>query len=548
MAAGSPGRRQSARKRGWSSRSLLRQVCARSNPDESGFNLVELILVITMMPLVIGGVSVAVITSFQDQSGLQSRLTDSNDSITSTAYFNRDVQSSTSVTTSSSTLTSTHCSDNRSPAPSPILGMQLGTTSTGVVAYDSWAPAPSPGNPTPSTELLRFTCLGGTLTSSTIMSHNIATTGTQPTLPCSSSYPNCSAATTWTPTYEFSTISLGVTQGPGSTGLQYQLVGAPLSQPTITVSQPTAGPLLLLGSGSDIFNPLAFGDTISVSGAINLDSNGTPAIVFLFSSGNKVESTGSGGVIDVYNCGSPCGSNAVAEYFAGGDTVTPSPVNSTYVGDPPATWKTTTPPLPSKNVSCTTLLLVETCPSGIYPNGLTVPSGVTVDFTGGGPFQFGTKGCSNCSLTFSGNDTANFLGGDFTFYGGLNVSGDNDTLCSGTVVLGTCQNPLGADGVLFYVAGGSASFGDTFGTNTVELAPQTSGTYANVSLWQDTSDRNQLTLISAGGSSVNTFGGELYAPNGTILVIGLGNTLDTGPIVAQSLTMAGNYQCTLNVS
>jgi hypothetical protein len=52
-----------------------------------------------ILPIIIGGVSMAVITSLKDSSGVQNRIGDSADAQITSAYYVRDVQSATNVTT-----------------------------------------------------------------------------------------------------------------------------------------------------------------------------------------------------------------------------------------------------------------------------------------------------------------------------------------------------------------------------------------------------------------------------------------------------------------
>jgi prepilin-type N-terminal cleavage/methylation domain-containing protein len=72
--------------------------CARTR-GEQGFTLIELVIVLVILPIIIGGVSMAVITSLKDSSGLQNRIGDSADAQITSAYYIRDVQSATYLTT-----------------------------------------------------------------------------------------------------------------------------------------------------------------------------------------------------------------------------------------------------------------------------------------------------------------------------------------------------------------------------------------------------------------------------------------------------------------
>jgi prepilin-type N-terminal cleavage/methylation domain-containing protein len=71
----------------------------RDTGDE-GFTLIELIIVLIILPLILGAIAVALITTLQDSVGLSTRISDSVDAQITAAFYVRDVQSSQFVTTS----------------------------------------------------------------------------------------------------------------------------------------------------------------------------------------------------------------------------------------------------------------------------------------------------------------------------------------------------------------------------------------------------------------------------------------------------------------
>ena len=90
---------------------------------------------------------------------------------------------------------------------------------------------------------------------------------------------------------------------------------------------------------------------------------------------------------------------------------------------------------------------------------------------------------------------------------------------------------LSGDGVLFYVVGGAL---DIKGQASVTLTSATSGTYANVLLWV----ANPATFAVGGGSSVQSYGGFLYAPLSQVQLTG-GSGAVLGGIIAQTIVFLG---------
>ena len=80
-----------------------RSVCT----GEVGLSLIELLIVIVVLPLVIGAAVDAFITSFRTSNSVQSRISQSHDAEITSAYFVRDVQSVTLISTNPSPLCGT---------------------------------------------------------------------------------------------------------------------------------------------------------------------------------------------------------------------------------------------------------------------------------------------------------------------------------------------------------------------------------------------------------------------------------------------------------
>ena len=113
---------------------------------EEGFTLIELVIVLVILPLVMGAVAVVMLTSLENQQGIQNKLSDSSDATVSTAYYVRDVESAVAVTTTIAPSDRTFvCGENgtglASGKSSFLLGLQLAGGSS--VSYYEWAPRAS---------------------------------------------------------------------------------------------------------------------------------------------------------------------------------------------------------------------------------------------------------------------------------------------------------------------------------------------------------------------------------------------------------------------
>ena len=63
------------------------------NGDEAGFTLMELVVTVAILPIIVGAIAVALISVFSLQGTVSSRVSNSNDELVASAYFNKDVQS-----------------------------------------------------------------------------------------------------------------------------------------------------------------------------------------------------------------------------------------------------------------------------------------------------------------------------------------------------------------------------------------------------------------------------------------------------------------------
>jgi prepilin-type N-terminal cleavage/methylation domain-containing protein len=110
-----------------------------SRRGEEGFTLIELVIVIVILPIVVGGIAAALIAILQNETTTFNKVADSADAQLISANFARDVQSAALVTTSGSASSpGGECWPTTSPnwpstppaGSEPLLGLQWGQTVT----------------------------------------------------------------------------------------------------------------------------------------------------------------------------------------------------------------------------------------------------------------------------------------------------------------------------------------------------------------------------------------------------------------------------------
>jgi hypothetical protein len=119
----------------------------------------------------------------------------------------------------------------------------------------------------------------------------------------------------------------------------------------------------------------------------------------------------------------------------------------------------------------------------------------------------------------------------------------------------SCPSCTPAKGVLLYLPPGTESF-DTSGNRSINLpglsAKQSSQFFGTTALqglvvWQDKGDTQPATI--GGTSSLGvTLAGTLYFPSANVTIQGGGGgtNINTGRLIAKSLTMAGSANATIN--
>lgn len=252
---------------------------------------------------------------------------------------------------------------------------------------------------------------------------------------------------------------------------------------------------------------------LSVSGAVTGNS-----VIALGASGSSGTVTASNnGSVNV--CGNVVAgttpSNTVVSYVyngynCGGSSLTTSSNGASSSSNP---YSSLTPPTP-----------LTTCPTTSQTTTSFSSGSATID-PANGPF------CSN--LFISGTANVTFKPGIVWVNTLLSISGEPTI---------TNQTSSGIGGVMFYVASGaiavsSACVGAT--CTNISLTAPTSGTYAGVAFYQNSSSAASITNGSIGSGAIMNIKGAIYTPNSTLTYSGGTATGSISPrLVAKNIVFS----------
>jgi prepilin-type N-terminal cleavage/methylation domain-containing protein len=176
---------------------------SRRESGEAGFTLIELLMVMLILPLIMGAIAAAIIVSIDNEQTVSNRLADSVNGQLTSAYYVRDVQGASFVTTNavSTPYSSTSpqvCAPLSSPG-TPLVGFYRPATTSGTaldVGY--WW--------TPSQQVVRASCtLTSTYTSTSPI--NVVIADHVLTRPPVSIQPTQFATLGWAPTVAETTVT-----------------------------------------------------------------------------------------------------------------------------------------------------------------------------------------------------------------------------------------------------------------------------------------------------------------------------------------------------
>ena len=176
--------------------------------------MIELIIVVAILPLVVGAISVALLSVFGLQKQTSNRVGDSNDELVSSSLFNKDVQSAQQI----ETVTAPACG----ATGQQLVGLQWGQNTTTSVYETVVSYVTMPTGTTNS--LFRNLCTAGASpnpTSSRLISHDVG----NPTVALNPTTFSFKTNQGWTTTQGLFGVTLNIT-APGS-GFTYALNGLP---------------------------------------------------------------------------------------------------------------------------------------------------------------------------------------------------------------------------------------------------------------------------------------------------------------------------------
>jgi hypothetical protein len=303
--------------------------------DDSGFTLIELIIVCAVLPMVIGAISVAMVSVFSLQGGVSNRLSDSADAQIVSANFEKDVQSAAKLTTD--TTSSPQCGPG-----TQLLGLELNfNQQTGI--YQTVVSYVEVQNGS-IYSLVRQYCGSGAAaiaTSTSTVSGDLPAGQAHPVVTPSAS--NIAAAAGWTSAQNVTGVTIAITEPKSN--YSYTLVALPgsssSSSPLSSASSPsTSCGFATAGTGS-YASTLCFVDFSNYSSNAVCPSAAVPNTPFTMSFCINV----TGGPV------APAGLPTYPGAFLGNTTCNqagnpnpcPQPNTSFYTGIPgkPALYQTT---------------------------------------------------------------------------------------------------------------------------------------------------------------------------------------------------------------
>ena len=452
---------------------FLRRVLPKGGHDESGFTLAELIVALAIETVIFSALAAAFIVVLNGGTSVNENLKRSSDARIAAAYIVSDARNSSGPQTSLTDVAS--CPD----ASPPVAGTQT------AVARFNWNAPNRDGTTTAnisdyvlvSGNLLRRHCEGGTLVNDSVLAASVSSV----TVACSANA-DCSGAPT--------SVTVTITET-----LDNQAANAGSAPYTYSL---TAAFRQLNGGGAPLPNNAPNGSVILLGGPC---SSGTAGIGL----------TGSGS-LRVYGAAyinTPDGTSCTAMNLSNGASYQAGSTSFLSGGTCVASGGLTCPP--SSTYS----------PAFTDPYASLVPPATTGRPTQSGCSTTAQPGVYASTLSIQGGSTCTLASGVYILQNGLDVA-NGSTLKSA------------AGGVLIYITGGQFSVA---GGANVSLAASTTGTWANMVVWQAAADTSVISF-SNGGTII--LSGTLYGPTTQLNISGGARAPVITAIVVQTIYISND--------
>ena len=537
-----------------------------ASPGDGGFTLIELLIVVVILPLVVGAISVGILSTFSLQTSTSARLVDTANAQVVASRFIADVQSASQVTLESVPL----CPDSTSSSTSSetqLLGLQwnfvqASSTHLRTVSYVLL----TIGSGSLSTEsLVRNQCSDGAFQNSNRLVNNvnssssaclvtglIAFTGTAGSPACTV-YAPTGPMPVYTNGSNANVSLVKFVVGENSSNYTYTLEATPRWVNAQLTTKALNAPLTILGSGCN--NSLTIDNGGSIKVEVLVNGGSVPGVMVIQSPcANTVLANSSQGAsgTDSISAGAVVTTDTLLNSFNPAST-------GTYNNNP----ITPTNPQEIYGAPYDSLagLLGSLTPSK-SGTGQSIPPPCNSTITKGkttwtvGPGNYNADPNTICNI--KNGDTVVFSSGKFWFPSLNFGNGVNAVFQGGTVVLNTSSGwalqtaqtsgtTLTAMGTLFYVVSGGVQFGNN---SVVSVSwgspppPPSPGNFYDVAIWDagsaSVSEGGQISLSNNTGA---VYGG-VYSPTGTI-TMGQGASLQANFLTASQVTISQNSIVTL---
>lgn len=200
--------------------------CWRGSEDESGFTLIELVIVTAVLPIIIGGLAIGLLSIFSLQNSVQNRVSETGDSQVVSSTYLSDIQGAGFITTQPSSNPQCGTGDQ-------LLGLgsnfsTVTNTFESSISYDS---VDNNG----SYSLVREVCVNGSTTPQgiTTIANNLPSSQPAPVVTCNTA--SCNNGSAWITTQVVTNVQFAITEtrsDPAST-YSYTLAAVPQASATI---------------------------------------------------------------------------------------------------------------------------------------------------------------------------------------------------------------------------------------------------------------------------------------------------------------------------